>query len=637
MINKLKEIQDFHDSNASKKFHMKKDKIPSSIVKRLTNVILIAFIILLFTGAYFTSEISANAKVIKEIYNRDVHQQNTNLKITQLLKSIDSSVYLYTTIFSQNIVDIKTKKIMEYESEEEGSDPDPEILENIKKSQRERGRLLNDTQKIILSFSSEMNLVLDTLSKDNSYTAADSKKIKEFIAYYNDYKLNILQSFGNVNASAFLDPGFLQKVKSFSDPMLEKLNDINTSIEKRVNDNGRKIQKQQKIKITVAVLLFLGIFVILSVIFIPTILNMRNLFSRFIKDSENLASGEADLTKRLPANSKNELSLIADNINIFIQKIHDVMVQIENNKEIMLKITDNIVSETAVSNDNTSLAEKHIHDIMDSVRSLVASMEETTSSMNLIASAAGSVAENADTTSNIIKKIIENVSGTEISIEENISKMKNIENTANQMETFAKNFENKAIKSDKIVKEITELGNQINLLSLNATIEAARAGEQGKGFAVVASEIRNLADSSRFLTSQIGENLKSIGSEARTIANMSVHTVEEIKMGINISDKVKTNYFTLSSDIKSIVPLIEQNVLNTSEQNTSIIDITAATHATTVECSTIEELAVTEVEIITKTLQSINRINSSVRDSKNSESLSEIVTSLKNIISKFKI
>ncbi|MGJ5073582.1 methyl-accepting chemotaxis protein [Bradyrhizobium oligotrophicum] len=73
----------------------------------------------------------------------------------------------------------------------------------------------------------------------------------------------------------------------------------------------------------------------------------------------------------------------------------------------------------------------------------------------------------------------------------------------------------------KVSVAIEAIAKQTNLLALNATIEAARAGSAGRGFAVVASEVKSLAEATRQATQEIGDTLRGLDSQVKSLLGES--------------------------------------------------------------------------------------------------------------------
>ncbi len=198
----------------------------------------------------------------------------------------------------------------------------------------------------------------------------------------------------------------------------------------------------------------------------------------------------------------------------------------------------------------------------------------------------------------IIMKIVGMVSGMNIKLDSLLEKLighinssfSDISRSVEENNTLTKNLYEDTRKIAESQAMLTDIADQINLLSLNASIEAARAGEHGRGFAVVAEEVSKLADKSQ-------QGVKDINA-INVNFQRGIDTVYQTNIGsVNLLKKINIEVSGLLDAINDEIKKLPEEIKTAVDFASSEVENIAA----------VSEELTASIEEITTTVQSISR------------------------------
>ena len=278
-----------------------------------------------------------------------------------------------------------------------------------------------------------------------------------------------------------------------------------------------------------------------------------------VKNSiETIASGNADLTQRIPEATNDEIGDVVNGFNAFVEKLQGIVKNLQDSKTSLITVDTDLQSSTQDTSASITEIIANIESVNNQIISQADSVRETSGAVKQISSNIESLEHMIESqaacvteASSAVEEMIGNINSVNISVGKMISSFSTLQKHSSEGFTTQSNANEKIIRIEEQSKmlqdantAIANIAEQTNLLAMNAAIEAAHAGEAGKGFAVVADEIRKLSETST-------DQSKTIGSELQKIQE----TIQDV---VNVSNETNTAFAAIERSIAETSQIVEQ-------------------------------------------------------------------------------
>nr|WP_315259339.1 PAS domain-containing methyl-accepting chemotaxis protein [uncultured Duganella sp.] len=272
--------------------------------------------------------------------------------------------------------------------------------------------------------------------------------------------------------------------------------------------------------------------------------------ARLLNSVELAANG--DLTSKVIVDGDEPLDQLAEGISKMIADLRKV-------------ISDVVMSASGLADASTTIAERS-NGVAVGTQALGATVEQMNASIDGLTSSINIIAGNTSDADAMAKSTQHEAEIGAKAVAKSIEAMDLINRSSEDI--------------GEIVKVISDIANQTNMLAFNAAIEAARAGEHGLGFSVVADEVRKLAERSSQATKEIS---KLINESVKRVSSGS----EISRQASDAFDKILAGVVRTTEAISDISKATNEQLLTAREVSTAVQYIAEEAEKSAAACDSI--------------------------------------------------